>query len=122
MNVGQHATNMDRGKIKGRILSQAFTLSHDSYSTIKSNYKHDGPDFFLRRKNNRVERLINQLNVSPKSNAAKYKSTRQFQNMNTIQTVADEIENSRDHQMQKKSETHRRTATAAGIIPYVGNS
>lgn len=42
--------------------------------------------------------------------------------MNTIQTVADEIENSRDHQMQKKSETHRRTATAAGIIPYVGNS
>ena len=37
---------------KGRILSQAFALSHDSYSTIKSGYgKREGADFFAKRQN-----------------------------------------------------------------------
>jgi len=43
--------------------------------------------------------------------------------MNTIQSVADdEAANSRNQKFQKKSEAHRRTATAAGVIPSAGNS
>ena len=32
---------IDDQKINNRVLSQAFTLSHDSYATIRSNYRKD---------------------------------------------------------------------------------
>ena len=88
---------------KGRILSQAFALSHDSYSTIKSNYnKREGADFFTKRQNQRVDRLINRINNSTGKQStspdkpgvgnpsqtrasAKYNSTRAIQDLNTIE-------------------------------------
>ena len=79
---------MEEAKIENQVLSQAFTLSHDSYATIRSNFKrNEHGDFFLKRKNQRVQRLMNQLSSSPTN--AKYGSARQFQNMKTITSSHD---------------------------------
>lgn len=62
---GIRGVSGNRGKrgISNRILSQAFALSHDSYSTIKTpnmgSGRREGLDFFTRRRGQRVERLIN---------------------------------------------------------------
>ena len=64
-NGGIRGVSGNRGKrgISNRILSQAFALSHDSYSTIKTpnmgSGRREGLDFFTRRRGQRVERLIN---------------------------------------------------------------
>ena len=44
------------------MLSQAFGLSHESYSTVRSNFglRRDH-DFFQKRRGRQVERLLNQI-------------------------------------------------------------
>ena len=63
------------GKVRGKVLSNAFALSHDSYSTIRTNYRRDR-DYQARKQNLHVDRLLKRINGSQSPTGFKYYSTR----------------------------------------------